>query len=54
MAEGGGLAEENEQVRVDERRIAELWQELTAATICDAKTLLVFQALRLRRPDLFV
>jgi nudix-type nucleoside diphosphatase (YffH/AdpP family) len=53
VAEGGGLAEENERLTVAERSIAEIWQEITSADEADAKTLLLFQALRLRRPALF-
>lgn len=53
VASGGGLAEENEKVTVLERSLDELWHEIDAAEETDAKTLLLFQALRLRRPELF-
>lgn len=50
---GGGLDEENEQLRVLERPLASLWRDVTSAELADAKTLLLLQALRLRRADLF-
>lgn len=53
VAEGGGLAEEAEHLRVREVPLAELAQAAEAGTLADAKTLLLVQALRLRHPDLF-
>jgi nudix-type nucleoside diphosphatase (YffH/AdpP family) len=53
VAEGGGLAEENECLRVRERPLRALWEALAGPEVADAKTLLLIQALRLRRPELF-
>jgi nudix-type nucleoside diphosphatase (YffH/AdpP family) len=52
VAEGGGLAEEGEQVTVAERPLAALWEEANAG-MADAKLFMLLQALRLRRPELF-
>lgn len=51
--EGGGVEEEQEQLRVTEVGLAELWAQAQSGAIRDAKTFLLLQALRLRRPDLF-
>ncbi len=51
--EGGGLEEEQEQLRVREVPLAELWAQAEAGAVRDAKTFLLLQALRLRRPELF-
>lgn len=53
VGDGGGLEEENERIVVREAGLNELWTELATANPADAKTVLLFQALRLRRPDLF-
>jgi len=53
VAEGGGLDEEEEHVRVKEVPLARLWQMAENCTLRDAKTLTLLQALRIRRPDLF-
>jgi nudix-type nucleoside diphosphatase (YffH/AdpP family) len=53
VSEGGGLEEEQEEVRVREVPLATLWGMAQAGEIRDAKTFLLLQALRLRRPDLF-
>ena len=53
VSEGGGLPEEEEHVRVWEAPIAELWERVEAGTSWDGKTLILLQALRIRRPDLF-
>ncbi|HEX8445457.1 MAG TPA: NUDIX domain-containing protein [Sphingomonas sp.] len=53
VAAGGGLAAENERVVVREWPLAELWDAVVGAPLADAKTLLLLQALRLRRPALF-
>lgn len=50
---GGGLAEENERLAVRELPLRDLWDELTNRQPADARTLLLAQALRLRRPELF-
>lgn len=53
VGKGGGLADEDEEVRVLEMPLAELWRALNGGGLVDAKTLILAQALRLRRPDLF-
>jgi nudix-type nucleoside diphosphatase (YffH/AdpP family) len=53
VSEGGGLEEENERLKVREMPLDALWQSLNAGHLVDAKTLLLVQALRLRRPELF-
>lgn len=53
VGDGGGLQDENEQLTVRERPLIEIWKEVTSAEIADAKTLLLLQTLRIRRPDLF-
>ena len=53
VTEGGGLDEEAEHVRVRELPLARLAALADAGEITDAKTLLLVQALRLRRPALF-
>ena len=50
---GGGRAEELENIEVKELSLAELARRADQAAITDAKTLLLVQTLRLRRPDLF-
>lgn len=50
---GGGLAEEGESITVVEMPLARLRDMSEAGEITDAKTLVLVQALRLRRPDLF-
>jgi nudix-type nucleoside diphosphatase (YffH/AdpP family) len=54
VGEGGGLASEQEDVRVVEMPLAELWGRVESGALTDMKTLALVQALRLRRPDLFV
>jgi nudix-type nucleoside diphosphatase (YffH/AdpP family) len=50
---GGGLANENEEIDVHEMPLLELAQHLKANAGIDMKLLVLVQALRLRRPDLF-
>ncbi|MFT4254013.1 MAG: NUDIX hydrolase [Caulobacter sp.] len=50
---GGGLAEEHEDIEVIERPLDALWAETHGPTPSDAKTRILLQALRLRRPELF-
>lgn len=50
---GGGLEEEHEGIRPREVPLAELWRLAEAGRLGDAKTLILLQALRIRRPDLF-
>jgi nudix-type nucleoside diphosphatase (YffH/AdpP family) len=53
VGEGGGLEEEQEEVRLREIPLVELWRRLEQGELQDAKTFLLLQALRLRRPELF-
>lgn len=53
VAEGGGLDEEQEHLRVCEVPVQELWRRAEAGELRDAKTLTLVQALRLRHPELF-
>jgi nudix-type nucleoside diphosphatase (YffH/AdpP family) len=53
VVEGGGLAEEDEHVRVKEVPLAALWERVEEGSFRDGKTLILLQALRLRRPELF-
>lgn len=52
--QGGGLAEENEEIEVVEMPLAELAAMADAGEIGDLKTLCLVEALRRRRPELFV
>ncbi|WP_349359454.1 NUDIX domain-containing protein [Stappia sp.] len=51
--DGGGLAHEGERIEVLEVPLADLAAEADAGRLADAKTLILVQALRLRRPGLF-
>ena len=53
IGQGGGVEEEQEEIRVREIALAELWQCAEAGELSDAKTILLLQALRIRRPELF-
>ncbi len=53
VAEGGGLEEEHEGIKIRELPLAELWRRLEAGELADAKTVILLQALRIRRPELF-
>jgi nudix-type nucleoside diphosphatase (YffH/AdpP family) len=50
---GGGLANEGEHIRVHEVPLKELAAAADGGTLTDAKTLLLVQTLRIRRPRLF-
>ena len=50
---GGGATGEDEQVTASEHPLGELWAALEADRMPDLKAVLLLQALRLRRPDLF-
>jgi nudix-type nucleoside diphosphatase (YffH/AdpP family) len=54
IGDGGGVADESEDVRVVEMRLTELAAMMAAEAIVDMKTLVLVQALRLRRPELFL
>ena len=53
IGEGGGLAEEHEEIEVLEIGVDELAGMLERHAIDDMKTLILAQALRLRHPELF-
>ena len=53
VAEGGGLAEEHEEIEVLEISFDELAGLLDKGAIADMKTLVLVQALQLRHPELF-
>jgi nudix-type nucleoside diphosphatase (YffH/AdpP family) len=53
VEEGGGLPEEEEHVRVKEISLHVLWAMVEEGSLADGKTLILLQALRLRRPELF-
>ena len=53
IGEGGGLAEEHEDITKLEMSLAQLAEMADDGRLDDAKTLLLVQTLRLRRPDLF-
>lgn len=50
---GGGCDDEHENITVHELTLARLAQDADAGRLPDAKTLVLVQALRLRRPGLF-
>jgi nudix-type nucleoside diphosphatase (YffH/AdpP family) len=50
---GGGLDSENENITVVETPLAELWALMEGDAAADAKTRVLVQTLRLRRPELF-
>lgn len=50
---GGGVRSEGETLTVHELPLAELWREVEAGTLADAKALILTMALHHRRPDLF-
>ena len=53
VADGGGLAEENEEIEVVEIGLAELAAMAERGELADLKTYTLVQALKLRRPELF-
>jgi nudix-type nucleoside diphosphatase (YffH/AdpP family) len=53
VGEGGGLADEHEEIEVLEIGIDELMRLLEQGAIADMKTLVLVQALQLRHPELF-
>jgi nudix-type nucleoside diphosphatase (YffH/AdpP family) len=53
IGEGGGLAEEHEEIEVLELGLDEVMRMLNQGAIADMKTLALIQALQLRMPELF-
>ncbi|MBS0296178.1 MAG: NUDIX hydrolase [Proteobacteria bacterium] len=53
VGEGGGVAEEHEEIEVVELPLERLATLADSGGVQDAKTLAMIQTLRLRRPDLF-
>jgi hypothetical protein len=53
VGDGGGVAHEDEEVRVVELGLKELAALMAADGVVDMKTLALVQALQLRRPELF-
>ena len=49
---GGGLADEHEDIRVEELALADLWRFADEGRLQDIKTLTLALALRARRPEL--
>jgi nudix-type nucleoside diphosphatase (YffH/AdpP family) len=52
-SQGGGLAEEHEEIEVVETALDDLWRLAEAGEIIDLKTLALVQALRIRHPELW-
>ena len=50
---GGGLADENESITVQETLLADLWRACEQGALSDLKTLTLVFALKARHPDLF-
>ncbi len=50
---GGGLEDENENITVVEVALDDLWSLMESDLAADAKTRVLVQTLRIRRPDLF-
>jgi hypothetical protein len=53
VTDGGGLADEHEDIEVVEMSLDKLWGMVEAGEIVDLKTLALVQTLRLRHPELF-
>jgi nudix-type nucleoside diphosphatase (YffH/AdpP family) len=53
VADGGGLAEEHEEITVVEMPLAQLAAMADSGRLTDMKAFALVQTLRLRRPDLF-
>jgi len=53
VAEGGGLDSEQEHLKVREVPLGKLWGEIQNGGVHDAKTMILVQALKLARPELF-
>ncbi len=53
VAEGGGVADEQEHITVMEVPLAQLWASVEEHRIDDLKTLALILSLKVRRPELF-
>lgn len=53
IAAGGGVADEHENIIVHECSLQSLWRRADNRELRDGKLLLLLQALRIRRPELF-
>jgi nudix-type nucleoside diphosphatase (YffH/AdpP family) len=53
VGDGGGLAEDHENITVVEMSLAELARAADAGTLADMKLFALVQTLRLKRPELF-
>jgi nudix-type nucleoside diphosphatase (YffH/AdpP family) len=53
IGKGGGVADENEDITVEEHSLADLWSRVRAGEISDLKTLTLLYALKDRHPELF-
>ncbi|MFC3712416.1 NUDIX domain-containing protein [Sphingoaurantiacus capsulatus] len=53
IGDGGGIADEHENITVHELPLEALWRLVDTCELRDGKLLLLLQALRIRRPDLF-
>jgi nudix-type nucleoside diphosphatase (YffH/AdpP family) len=54
VAEGGGVIDEAENIELREEPLGHLWDEINSGAVHDAKLFMLMQALRNRRPELFV
>jgi nudix-type nucleoside diphosphatase (YffH/AdpP family) len=54
VEQGGGLAEECENITVVELGLAEAWRMFQRGELSDMKTIVLLQALKLSQPNLFV
>jgi nudix-type nucleoside diphosphatase (YffH/AdpP family) len=54
IGDGGGLADEHENITVEEVPLSELAAMADRGALNDLKTLALLQTLRLRRPELFI
>jgi nudix-type nucleoside diphosphatase (YffH/AdpP family) len=53
IGKGGGVADENEDITVEEHSLAELWSWVQHGQVSDLKTLTLMFALKDRHPELF-
>lgn len=53
VEQGGGLEEEHENIRVVERPLSDLWDQVTRGEVRDLKTVALCALLKALRPELF-